>query len=173
MDLVKYSSRGRRNNATTPLYHDGSVFVTSGYNDTSLMLNLSPDGENIEVEWGDTILDNHHGGVVLVDGYLYGSNWLNNGNGNWVCQEWETGKVVYEELWHNKGSIIYADDRLYIYEEKRGNVGLLEPTPEEFRVISSFRIVGGSGPHWAHMSIYDRKLLIRHGDVLFVYNIAE
>ncbi|MCK5135931.1 MAG: PQQ-binding-like beta-propeller repeat protein [Bacteroidales bacterium] len=85
---------------------------------------------------------------------------------------WETGKVMYEEKWYNKGSIIYADGLLYVYEEKRGHVGLVEPTPEGFRVISSFKIDGGSGPHWAHMSIYDKKLFIRHGEVLFVYDIA-
>jgi outer membrane protein assembly factor BamB len=80
--------------------------------------------------------------------------------------------VMYEEKWHNKGSIIYADGLLYLFEEKQGNVGLVEPTPEAFRLISSFRVDGGSGPFWAHMSIYDRKLLIRHGAVLFVYDIA-
>jgi len=173
IDIEKLTTDGRRVNTNTPLYHDGSVFVSSGYDDTNLMFTLSPDGEEVHLEWKDTILDNHHGGIVFVDGYLYGSNWLNNGNGNWVCQEWKTGKVMYEEHWHNKGSIIYADGRLYIYDEKRGNVGLVEPTPEEFRVISSFRIKGGSGPHWAHMSIYDKKLFIRHGEVLFVYDISE
>lgn len=171
-DLVKYSSRGRRNNTNTPLYHDGSIFITSGYDDTSVMLELSPDGNRVEVRWEDDVLDTHHGGVVLVDGYLYGSNWINNGNGNWVCQEWETGRVMYEEKWHNKGSVIYADGMLYVYEEKQGNVGLVEPDPRGFRVISSFRVEEGTGPHWAHMSIFDRKLFVRHGEVLMVFDIA-
>lgn len=172
-NLVQYSSRGRRNNTNTPLYHDGSVFITSGYDDTSVMLDLSPDGNEVEVRWADDVLDTHHGGVVLVDGYLYGSNWINNGNGNWVCQEWETGKIMYEEKWHNKGSVIYADGMLYVYEEKQGNVGLIEPDPLEFKVISSFRVEEGTGPHWAHMSIFEKKLFIRHGEVLMVYDIAD
>ncbi len=64
-------------------------------------------------------------------------------------------------------------DACYIYEEKQGNVGLVEPTPGEFSLISSFKVEGGSGPYWAHMSIYDKKLFIRHGEVLFVYDIAQ
>jgi outer membrane protein assembly factor BamB len=164
--------RGSRNNTNTPLYHNGEVFTTSGYDVEAEMLQISEDGTGARLKWSDATLDSHHGGVVLVDGYIYGSNWLNNGNGNWVCQQWETGKVMYEEKWHNKGSIIYADGLLYLFEEKQGNVGLVEPTPEAFRLISSFRVDGGSGPFWAHMSIYDRKLLIRHGAVLFVYDIA-
>jgi len=81
--------------------------------------------------------------------------------------------VMYVETWNNKGAIIYSDGLLYVYDEKRGNVGLVEPTPKGFNVISTFRTEGGSGPHWAHISIYDGKLLIRHGEALFVYNISE
>jgi outer membrane protein assembly factor BamB len=78
---------------------------------------------------------------------------------------------MYDVKWHNKGSIIWADGLLYVYEEKGGNVGLVEPTPEGFNVVSSFKVTEGNGPHWAHPSIYDGKLLIRHLDVLLVYDI--
>ena len=169
----KFLERGSGINTNTPLYKDGLIFTTSGYNSDAHMLQLSEDGKAVELKWSDATMDTHHGGVVLVDGYIYGSNWINNGNGNWVCQEWETGKVMYEEKWFNKGSVIYADSLLYIYEEKKGHVGLLNPSPEGFELISSFKIDGGEGPYWAHMSIYDQKLFIRHGTVLFVYNIAE
>ena len=163
---------GRRNNTNTPLFHNGEIFTTSGYDADGVMLKLSDDGKSAEVKWHNGALDVHHGGLVLLDGYLYGANWINNGNGNWVCQEWDTGKVMWEEEWHNKGSVIYADGHLYIFEEKQGHVGLVEPSPEGFTLISSFLPDGGSGPWWAHMSIYDKKLFIRHGKVLFVYDIA-
>jgi len=173
-DLVKdYTVKGRRISANTPLYHQGSIFISSGYNDQAIMLELSQDGSSVKPKWSDATLDSHHGGMVLLDGYIYGSNWINNGNGNWVCQNWQTGEVMYEDKWHNKGAIIYADGLFYVYTEKQGHVGLVEPTTEEFRVISSFRIQGGAGPHWAHPAIYDKKLLIRHGTVLFVYNIDK
>ncbi len=172
-DLAKdYGYReGLRNNTNTPLFHKGEVFTTSGYDADGVMLKLSDDGKSAEVKWHNGALDVHHGGLVLLDGYMYGANWVNNGNGNWVCQEWDTGKVMWEETWHNKGSIIYADGLLYIFEEKQGHVGLVEPSPDGFKLISSFLPDGGSGPWWAHMSIYDKKLFIRHGSVLFVYDI--
>ena len=174
-DLVTdYGYReGRRNNTNTPLFHNGEIFTTSGYDADGVMLKLSDDGKSAELKWHNGALDVHHGGLVLLDGYMYGANWVNNGNGNWVCQEWDTGKVMWEEKWHNKGSIIYADGLLYIFEEKQGHVGLVEPSPEGFKLISSFLPDGGSGPWWAHMSIYDKKLFIRHGTVLFVYKIGE
>ena len=97
-------------------------------------------------------------------------DWL-PGLGVRLTVDWETGEVMYEEKWHNKGSVIYADGLLYIYEEKQGHVGLAEPDPGGFRLISSFRVQAGSGPHWAHMSVYNGKLLIRHGEALMVYDI--
>ena len=169
--ITNHTLERKRYNTNTPLFHEGEIFVTSGYNSQAVMLKLSEDGKSVSLKWTSDVLDTHHGGVVLVNGYIYGSNWQNNGNGNWVCADWETGEVKYEKKWFNKGSIIYADGRLYIYEEKEGHVGLVEPEPDDFKLISSFKIEYGNGPHWAHPSIYDGYLLIRHGEVLLVYNI--
>jgi outer membrane protein assembly factor BamB len=157
----------------TPVYNDGKIYVTGGYNHGSIMLNLIDSGNNVTVAWTDTVLDVHHGGVVLVDGYLYGSNWLNNSNGNWCCIEWNTGKKMYEENWKCKGSIISAEGLLYIYDEKSGYVGLVRPNPEKFDLISSFKVSQGAGPHWAHPVIHNGQLYIRHGNALIVYNIKN
>jgi outer membrane protein assembly factor BamB len=174
LDLVTdYTEKGRRINTNTPLYHNGEMFVSSGYDDTALMVTLSDDARSVSVKWTNDVLDNHHGGMVLLDGYIYGSNWISNGKGNWVCLDWDTGEVMYDEEWHNKGAIIYADGMLYVFEEKQGYVGLVEPTPEGFNVVSSFQVSDGRGPRWAHPSIYDGKLFLRHHDVLLVYDIQK
>jgi outer membrane protein assembly factor BamB len=158
----------------TPLFHNGNVYVTGGYNTGGMMVSIADDGKSAGVLWTDTILDVHHGGVVLVDGYIYGSNWLNNGNGNWCCIEWETGKKMWEEPWNCKGSIISAEGMLYIYDEKRGNVGLLKANPEKFDIVSSFRVTqGDSGPFWAHPVIHNGILYLRHNNALMAYDIKE
>jgi outer membrane protein assembly factor BamB len=174
LDLVTdYTEKGRRNSTNTPLYSNGEIFVSSGYDDKALMVALSDDTRSATVKWTNDVLDNHHGGLVLLDGYIYGSNWISNGKGNWVCVDWNTGELMYEEEWHNKGNIIYADGMLYVFEEKQGHVGLVEPTPEGFNVVSSFQVSDGRGPRWAHPSVYDGKLLLRHHDVLLVYDIKK
>jgi outer membrane protein assembly factor BamB len=40
-------------------------------------------------------------------------------------------------------------------------------------VVSSFKIDRGNGPHWAHPSIANGRLYIRHGDALMCYDIGE
>jgi outer membrane protein assembly factor BamB len=160
-------------NCMTPVYRNGRVYITSGYNHGGVMLELNEAGTDVSVVWNDTLLDNHHGGVVVLNDRIYGSNWIDNSNGNWCCIDWETGQTRYEKEWQTKGSIITADNRLYCYEEKRGFLALVDPNPEDFSIISKFRIREGSGPHWAHPAISDGKLIVRHGDVLMLYDIGK
>jgi outer membrane protein assembly factor BamB len=157
---------------TTPLYLDGMVYVTGGYDTGGVMIKIGSDGKSANVEWTDPLLDNHHGGVVLVNGYIYGSNWLNNNNGNWCCIDWKTGKKMWEAPWNCKGSIISADGMLYIYDERKGNVGLVKANPEKFDLISSFQVtLGESGPFWAHPVINNGILYLRHSNALMAFNI--
>lgn len=171
--VTDLTEKNKRNSTNTPVYHNGEIFFSSGYDDLALMLNLSEDGRSVKLKWTNDVLDNHHGGLVVVDGFLYGANWISNGKGNWVCLDWDTGEVMYEEEWHNKGSIIYADGMLYIFDEKFGNMGLLEPSPDEFNIKGTFKVDDGRGPRWAHPSIFDGKLFLRHHDVLLVYDIRK
>jgi len=156
----------------TPVFIDGSVYVTGGYNTGGMMINIDKNGKAANIAWTDSVLDVHHGGVVVLDGYIYGSNWLHNGDGNWCCIEWKTGKKMWEEHWFNKGSIIAAEGLLYIYDEKKGNMGLVKPTPEKFELISSFQVtLGSKGPFWAHPVIHNGILYLRHNDTLMAYDI--
>lgn len=161
------------NHTNAPLYKNGEIFITRGYNMDALMLSLSEDGNKVSLKWKNPILDTHIGGVVEVNGFIYGSNWVSNSKGNWVCQEWNTGKVMYEQEWFNKGAILYADGHLYCIEEKNGNIALVLPDPSGFKVKSTFRVKEGTGPYFSHPTIYNGNLLVRHGDVLMIYDITN
>jgi len=156
----------------TPLYYNGMVYTTGGYDCGGILIKIGEDGKSADVVWTDKVLDVHHGGVVLVDGYIYGSNWVNNGDGNWCCIDWKSGEKKWEEHWNCKGSIISAEGLLYIYDEKKGNVGLVKATPEKFELVSSFQVTQGtSGPFWSHPVIHSGVLYIRHNNALMAYDI--
>ena len=167
----EYQEKPKDINPVTPVYYNGCIYATSGYDDGGAMLELSPDGSKVSRKWVDTTLDCHHGGVVIVDGYIYGANWKSNRDGNWVCLDWDSGKVMYEKEWICKGSITYADGMLYCYEEKEGTVALVKASAEGFDIVSSFEVSKGTGKHWAHPVVCDGRLYIRHGDALMVYDI--
>lgn len=174
-DLFQYHTNrmGKGAQTNTALFFNNEIFVTSGYNHPGTMFSLSDDWKSVSLKWKNDTLDCHFGGVVVMNGFIFGSNWTGNATGNWVCLDWKTGKTMYEHAWNNKGAVIAADEMLYCYEEKTGNVALVRPNPEKFDIVSYFKIDKGSGPHWAHPSIYDGKLFVRHGEVLMVYNISE
>ncbi len=162
-----------KTNTITPLYKDGFIYITGGYNHIGAMFKITGEATGVDLEWTDTVLDCHHGGVVLIDGYIYGSNWIDNAKGNWCCIDWKTGKAMYEQNWHTKGSVISADGMLYCYDEKEGNLGLVRPNPEKFDLISSFKIPFGKGPHWSHPEIRQGILYIRHGEVLMAFDLRK
>jgi outer membrane protein assembly factor BamB len=156
----------------TPLFKDGRVYVTGGYDTEGMMVEIAKDGKSAKSIWTDKLLDVHHGGVVEIGGYIYGSNWINNGTGDWCCIDWNTGAKKWAERWNCKGSIISAEGMLYIYDEKQGNVGLLKVNPEKFELVSSFKVtLGNSGAYWAHPVIHDGILYLRHTNALMAYDI--
>ncbi|MBC8379441.1 MAG: PQQ-like beta-propeller repeat protein, partial [Planctomycetes bacterium] len=166
------SGRIRGTHPNTPIVKDGGIFVSSGYDMGAVQLKLSADGTSVEKVWENPEFDNHHGGIVLVDGKLYGANWQSNKQGKWVCVDWETGKTLYEQEWNNKGSLSYADGMLYCYEENSGTVGLVKATTEGFSPVSSFQITQGEKEHWSHPVVCGKRLYIRHGDRLMAFDIA-
>ena len=159
--------------ANTPTYHDSCLWISNGWEKESVMLEIDPDGKSVTEKFLDRTFDNQNHGVVLVDGYLYGSNFTDRNNGKWVCMNWDTGEIVWIGDFHNKGPVIYADGMLYCIEEKRGNMALVKATPKAFQEVSSFRITEGKGPYWARPTIFNRMLLVRHGDVLVGYDIKK
>jgi outer membrane protein assembly factor BamB len=156
-------------NATDPIYHDGHIFISSGYGSGCELLKLTVDGGKASVGrvWESKKLDNHHGGVILLDGYLYGSSH----GGRWVCLKFETGEVMYAEGGVGKGSLTYADGMLYTFSENR-KMGLVEATPSGHTVISQFELPsGGEAPSWAHPVVCGGRLYLRHSDQLSALDI--
>ena len=109
-----------------PVVKDNMFFLSMGYNYKAVMLKVNSTNTAFEEVYTNQVLDNQHGGIVEIDGYMYGSNWVHNNFGNWVCLDWYTGETMYETKWTSKGSIVYADGLLYVYDEKSGEMGIME-----------------------------------------------
>ena len=130
-------------NCVTPIYHDGHVFLSGGYGLGSVLLKIGDkDGKSaIEPAWRSTELDNRHGGVVLVDGCIYGASHFNN-KGKWICLDWKTGRKMYAEKGIGEGSFTCAGGMLYMMSE-RGKIGLVKPTSSGYQLVNQFKIPEG------------------------------
>jgi len=156
-----------------PIFKDDEIYTSKGYDYPSYMLKMAPDGRSVSIKWKSTTMDCHIGGMIYNNGYIFASNWISNDKGNWACIKWDTGETMYDTPWFNKGAMISADNKLYIVDEKGGNVGLVRPNPKKFDLVSTFKIKTGMGSYWSHPMINDGKLFIRHGTFLIVYNIKK
>ena len=164
---VAYKNRVT-NNIADPIFHNGCVFASTGYGTGSILLRLKVAGEEIipETVWQSELMDNHHGGIILHEGYLYGAGHESRG---WFCLDFMTGKQMWKAP--GKGSLTYADGMFYCLEE-RGIMTLVRATPDKYEAVSAFEVPsGGKGFHWAHPVVCGGRLYIRHTDKLFAYDV--
>jgi outer membrane protein assembly factor BamB len=168
-------ANGMSLNCSTPLYQDGLVFAASAYGAGGGAVKLSKDaGGGIKAEevYSTKNMQNHHGGMVVVDGCLYGANGGNEG-GNLACLDFKTGKVLWDGrgVAPAKGSILLADGRIY-YRTEDGAMVLIEPNSKQYTERGRFQQPDRSRqPAWAHPVIANGKLYLRDQDVLLCYDI--
>lgn len=164
-------------NCSTPLYHNGLVFAASAYNNGGGLVKLSKATNGAvkaeEVYFSDR-MQNHHGGMILHDGYLYGANGGNAG-GYLACLDFQSGNVQWDERRGEKrapkGSVAFADGRLY-YRLEDGTMLLIEPSPKQYIERGRFAQPDRTKkPAWAHPVIANGKLYLRDQDALFCYDV--
>jgi outer membrane protein assembly factor BamB len=154
-------------NITTPIYSNNRVFFTSAYGTGAGLLDLTvQNGSVVSKEvYFTREMKNHHGGVVLVDGYVYGYNDL-----ILTCLEFATGKLMWRDRSVGKGSVTFADGSLYLQSENNV-VGLAEATPSGYREKGRFTIPDKGLPSWAHPVVSDGRLYVRNQDTMIAYDI--
>jgi len=157
-------------NVMMPIFHDGEVFISTVVGSVKWKVNVKDGKVSLEEIWRTKQLDNHIGGIILVNGNLHGSSTVRNRL--LVCLDWQTGRIKYRDKCV-KVSLTYADGMLYALSED-SVMGLVQLTPFEHKLVSHFKIPkGGKGNTWAHPVVCGGRLYIRHGQFLYAYNLKE
>ncbi|PHQ32191.1 PQQ-binding-like beta-propeller repeat protein [Rhodopirellula bahusiensis] len=167
----------------TPLILGDLIYHTSDYGSGNVLLKLTSASSGINAEQvyhldGKT-MRNHHGGVVAVDGTIYGMSKVDGGV--WMAQDIESGDTLWrEKVGRNKsGSICFADGRLYCYNDGDGTVVLVEPNAERWSPLGMLTIPRETdlprdrGAIWAHPVVADQTLFIRDQNLIFAFDIAR
>ncbi len=158
----------RTANCSTPIYRDGYVFAASSYGNGGGLAKLNNEGGKYVADevYFKKEMQNHHGGMVLVGDSIYGE-----GGGRLICLDFKTGKIQWSEGKAGKGSIAYADGRLY-YRNEGGPILLIEANPVKYVEVGRFEQPEKSGKDcWPHPVIANGKMYIRDQDLLFCYDV--
>jgi len=155
-------------NATSVVFKDNLVFAACnyGYGCQGIKLTAKDGGVTAEQAWYKKALDDHFGGVILMDGKVYGTG--SNFRGL-TCVDLATGEVGYANKAVGKSSNIFANGRMYCQGED-GTVRLVDL--KDGSVKGTFTIeIQVKGKMWAHPAISDGKLYIHHDGTLTAYDI--
>lgn len=163
------SSANGTANCCAPVAEGNMVFTSSGYGKGGSMLELTSSGDQTtaKFEWHTNDLKIHHGGMVLLDGFIYGSN----DPGILTCIELKTGAVKWQNRSAGKGSVTFADGKLILRSES-GPVALVEASPAEYKELGRFEQPQRSMARaWTYPVVIGGNLYLRDQDVLLVYNV--
>lgn len=154
-------------NIATPIARGNYVFLSSDYGTGAALLELRPNGKSIDARevYFTREMRNHHASSVLVGDHLYGFS-----SAILTAMKFDTGEVAWRDRSVGKGSVIFADDRLYLFSEN-GVVGLAEANPAGYREHGRFQIRTGSLPTWSHPVVANGKLFLRDQDTIYAYDV--
>jgi outer membrane protein assembly factor BamB len=160
---------GDRAVVPTPVYSDGLVFVAAGYGVGCKAFKIALAGNQVKMieAYANPQFQIHHGGMVLVDGHVYGLH----DQGTARCVELATGNVVWTDRSVGKGAVIYADGHI-IGRSEQGGVALFEASPAGYKEKGRFTPPEtNANKCWAHPVVSGGLLLLREQGSLFAYNL--
>ena len=164
-------------NIPTPIVQDDLVFCSSGYGTGSALLRLSAAGDGVQVQeeyfLAGNKMQNHHGGMILLDGFIYCGHGHNRGLP--ICIEMVTGKATWgpeRGVGGGSAAVVYADGHLY-YRYENGVLALVEANPQNYRLKGKFKMASNRGKSWPHPVIAGGRLYLRDQDALLCYDIRR
>jgi outer membrane protein assembly factor BamB len=156
-------------NIATPIVKGNRVFLSSDYGTGSALLDIKAAGNIASASevYFTRDMRNHHASSVVVGNAVYGFS-----SSILTALNFDTGQMLWRNRSVGKGSLIYADNRLYLYGEN-GTVALADAAPDAYRERGRFSIgTSTSNPAWSHPIITNGKLIIRDQDNVYAYDVT-
>lgn len=159
----------------TPLVRDNLIYATVGFGEGCDLIQVTAkDGSFLtEKIYSNKEMQSRDGGVVLVGENVVG----HSEKGGWACQDFKTGKVKWSDPGIGRGSVAFADGRLYCCAEKGGAVALLQPSTEGWNEKGRFKLPVASkkrlpsGGLWTHPVIANGRLYVRDQELVFCFDV--
>jgi outer membrane protein assembly factor BamB len=169
----------------TPVVSGNYVYATSGYQAGCMLVKLTPDGAGgikSEKVYSNRKVQNQHGGVVLFEGHVFGSNGMASGQKTlpWTCQDLLTGKVDWQqEKTLEPSGVTFADGHFYCLGQVTGTLVRLKASTAKYEEAGQFTIPkrttrpSQSGQAWTHPVVAHGRLFLRDQELMFCYDLRE
>lgn len=143
-------------NAATPIFHDGLLFISSGYKTGAAVFRLRAAGEKVAADevWRGKAIMAKFQTPVLHEGHLYVSD-----QKALRCVELATGKEKWSQRGVENGTVVLAEGSLFVLTED-GRLRIGRASPEKFAPTTDVEIL--SGRCWTVPTLYRGRLYARN-----------
>ena len=166
----------------TPVFDDNMVYVTNGSGNGCMGIRLTKAGDGIQADtvYTGKIIENHHGGVVLINGHVYG--YAERPANAWVCQHIKTGEIVWsmsgQDAGIGKGAVLGIGDRLLCQDERTGLLVVAAASPDGWKEFGRMEFPERTDDDpsrdksvWTHPVVANGQLYLRDHDLLFCLDL--
>jgi outer membrane protein assembly factor BamB len=157
-------------NCSSPVFHDNHVFYGSGYGTGGACLRLESSGRTTRAEeiYKTKDMKNHHGGMVVVNGFLFGCD-----DSILTCLDLLSGRVLWKDRRPGKGSVTCSDGLLIVRSEE-GPVTLVEANSARYTEKGRFDQPRRSNRNsWAYPVVANGHLYLRDQETLLCYDLRR
>ena len=158
-------------NIATPIWYKDTIFAASAYNKGGGLVwpRFTPQGFMPRQIYFTKDMQNHHGGMVLVNEHLFGCS-----NPNVLtCLNYRTGEIMWTDRSCGTCSILHADRRLYCRDEN-GPISLVGDGSKGFTLHGRFTPPHRSGQKaWPHLVVANGVMYVRDQNVLLCYDVRD
>lgn len=146
------------------------LYYTEGFGGGCGELRVSPDGSQVQPGWRNDVLDCRYPGVVLADGYLYGTGHAYSGL---MCLDAKNGRLRWRSLQISRGITVRSGAMLYVYEESATpKIYAIRISPEAFRPVGFFPVPDSADAPMTVPVISRGVLYLRQGSALYAWSLA-
>lgn len=162
-------------NASTPIFHDGHLFLSSGYKTGAGLFKLSKDGDQLKASevYRTRKLKNKFQTPILHEGNLYTFD-----ERGMKCVDFRTGDIRWEQRARENahGTIVFADGWLIALNQE-GVLKIGKASPEGFTPTAEtvvFEQKGGEGEHcWTVPTLSYGRLYLRNLEKLVCLDLRK
>jgi outer membrane protein assembly factor BamB len=159
-------------NAAAPIFHDGRLFISSGYKTGSALFELEATGDKLSAEeiWRNNKIMNKFQSSLLIDGHLYTSD--QNGL---RCVNFKTGEAAWSERRVGEGptakdgTVAASADGYLFYLSEQGQLVIAKASPEGFKPETNVQVLDGLC--WTIPTLYRGRIYVRNLDKIACYSL--
>lgn len=146
-------------NAAMPIFHEGHLFLTSGYDTGAGLLKLAAEGDKLGAStvWKSDVLLNKFQSCILHAGKLYGSD-----QNALKCVDLMTGKEVWSKPRIKNATMVLAEDHFILLTEQ-GELQIAKASTEDWAPHTKLEVLDGRC--WS--------VPVLHGGRLFARNLER